>query len=147
VRSEMPRHETDHLQSRCSTAAPKESIAQSYLELHSLRQLVPEAGRCLLRHDVSTTPASLMLHGDADSDHDHCKRRQQTPWRNAVHTGANDCRCFVHGRRSPFTYPLDGHLLRKVNPLFSSGAICSCQSHDTFHSRTSPQQADSLAAA
>jgi hypothetical protein len=30
-----------------------------------------------------------MLHGDADSDHDHCKRRQQTPWRNAVHTGAN----------------------------------------------------------
>ena len=41
-----------------STAALKESIAQSYLELQRLRQLVREAERSLTPRDVNTTQGS-----------------------------------------------------------------------------------------
>jgi hypothetical protein len=44
-----------------STAALKESIAQSYLELQRLRQLVQEAERSLTPHDVFTTPSGSRI--------------------------------------------------------------------------------------
>jgi hypothetical protein len=44
-----------------STAALKESIAQSYLELQRLRQLVREAERSLASHDVFTTPSGSRI--------------------------------------------------------------------------------------
>jgi hypothetical protein len=44
-----------------STVALKESIAQSYLELQRLRQLVQEAERSLTPHDVSTTPSGSRI--------------------------------------------------------------------------------------
>jgi hypothetical protein len=40
-----------------STPATNESIAQSYLELQRLRQLVQEAERLLTPRDVFTTPS------------------------------------------------------------------------------------------
>jgi hypothetical protein len=42
-----------------STAALKKSIAQSYLELQRLRQLVQEAERSITLHDVFTTPSGF----------------------------------------------------------------------------------------
>jgi hypothetical protein len=48
-----------------SPAAPNESIAQSYLELQRLRQLVQEAERAL-PHDVFTTPSGSELTSSAD---------------------------------------------------------------------------------
>ena len=44
-----------------STAALKESIAQSYLELQRLRQLVQEAERSLAPHNVSTTSSGSRI--------------------------------------------------------------------------------------
>jgi hypothetical protein len=44
-----------------STAALKKSIAQSYLELQRLRQLVQEVERSLASHDVFTTPSGSRI--------------------------------------------------------------------------------------
>jgi hypothetical protein len=44
-----------------STPATNESIAQSYLELQRLRQLVQEVERSLASHDVFTTPSGSRI--------------------------------------------------------------------------------------
>jgi hypothetical protein len=48
-----------------SKTAPKISIAQAYLQLQHLRQLVQEAERSLAPHDVkSHQPVPELTHGD-----------------------------------------------------------------------------------
>jgi hypothetical protein len=44
-----------------STAAPKENIARSYLELQRLRQLVQEAERPLTSQGVNVTPSGSRI--------------------------------------------------------------------------------------
>ena len=58
----------------------------------------------------------LAPHGDSDPNYDHRKRRQQTSWRDAIDTAADDRGCFEHANFSLPT-PLDQPTIRQSQPI------------------------------